>query len=301
MNTNESKERIMHRLGVLIGLLLACACYLNAQNRLRFVVDKEGKLYAIPTETSYEIKIPEVTYKSYIPITELSRQLSERYTDIYRKYAEVSESGPEFYFLPANEADRPMNMNTLSAAYRPFFNPYTPMLRRMNPMALDYDEYYFHPIADNSLLMVNGGQETWPGAGGMNEVNLSITHRIGALSITGVAFAGRFYTPFTPNAALYGGFHAMAHYQVTDWMALKAWGSYAYYGKNKADPFLVMNPALNSVNVGGALEFKIGDNAGFGFGVNFQHDPFRGRMRPQYIFYPTHTGTFFDKIGIQVN
>lgn len=289
---------------VLFVILLFCSFYtLFAQGRLRFIIDKEGKLYAIPTEATYDIRIPEITYKSYIPITERYRRLAERYADVYQKYTGIAEQSTAFGFLPAPEADRPANMNTLSAAYRPFFNPYTSMFRSMNPMALDYDEYSFHPIDDDMLFIVNGLQETWPGAGGVNEVNLSFHKQMGASTLSAGAFGGRFYTPFTPNPAFFGGFNVTARYQATDWLAFRAWGAYTFYQTDwrGPDPFMVINPALNSTSVGGAVEFKIGDHAGFGIGVNYYHDPFRGKMRPQYIFYPAHTGTIFDKIGFQVN
>ena len=138
----------MKKLGWMIGILLWSLCRVDAQNRLKFIMDKEGKLFAIPVETNYEIRIPEVSYKSYTPVSEQNRQALERYQDIYQKFSEGTMNDIAFFSFPAGnqEADRPMNMNTLSEAYRPFFNPYTPMLRRVNPMALDYDEYYFNNV-----------------------------------------------------------------------------------------------------------------------------------------------------------
>ena len=35
-----------------------------------------------------------------------------------------------------------------------------------------------------------------------------------------------------------------------------------------------------------AVEFKVGDNAGFGIGVNFQRNTFNNQFERQYIFYP---------------
>lgn len=300
----------MRKLIFFIGLLAWSFCHSSTQSRLKFIVDKEGKLYAVPTKITYAMHVPENTYKSYIPVTERYRRLSERYTDIYRKYTDMAKQSIAFSFLPPSEADRPMNMNTLSAAYRPFFNPYAPMLRRLSPFAFDYDEYATYPLGDNTLFWINGTQFTWPGLGGVNVVEASISQHFGALTLSGSTFGGRFFTPYTPNAALFGGFSLSAHYQITDWMALKAWGSYAFYGKDLffggehnrlvADPFMTLNPALNRTSVGGAMEFKLGDHGGFGIGVNFEYDHFRGKMRPQYIFYPAHTGSFFDKIGFQV-
>lgn len=297
----------MRKLNIFIGLLVWSICYCFAQSRLKFIVDKEGKLYAIPTEINYAIQIPEATYKSYIPISEQNRQLLERYTDIYQKYMDLAEQSIALGFLSSPEVDRPMNMNTLSKAYQPFFNPYASMLRHTNPMAFDYNEYAFYPIGDLSLFEINSMQSTWPGSGGINIVNAAISQSFGTFTLSGGAFGGRFYTPYTPNAALFGGFSLLAQYQMTDWMTFKVWSSYAFYEKKQiyptsliADPFMVLNPELNRTSVGGAMEFKLGDNISFGIGVNFDYDPLRGKMRPQYFFYPVHTGTFFDKIGLQV-
>ena len=59
-----------------------------------------------------------------------------------------------------------MDMQVLSAAYRPFFNPFTPMLRRVSPMALDFQEASFTPISETTGLLTVGEQFTWPGVGG---------------------------------------------------------------------------------------------------------------------------------------
>ena len=136
----------MKKWGWMIGIMVWSLFRVEAQNRLKFIMDKEGKLFAIPVETNYEIRIPEVSYKSYTPVSEQNRQMLERYQDIYQKFSEDTANDIAFFSFPVGEreADRPMNMNTLSEAYRPFFNPYTPMLRSMNPMALDYNEYYLN-------------------------------------------------------------------------------------------------------------------------------------------------------------
>ena len=177
-------------------------------------------------------------------------------------------------------------MNVLSEAYRPFFNPYTPMLWRINPMALDYDEWYIKPVAFNTAVLVNGRQETWPALGGVNIASMAVSHRAGSFTVTTGGFAGRYYTPYTPHPSYWGGVNATARYELTDWMAMRAWGSYAFYGDNKADPFMVANPWMNRTNVGGSMEFKVSDDFGFGIGVNYQHNHFNNRMEPQFMFYP---------------
>ena len=166
----------MKKCCLIIGICLSSLCSIHAQSRLKFIVDKEGKLFAIPSETNYEIKVPEATYKSYTSVSEQNRRLQEKYAEAYRKY--TSFNRVEYIFTDYSylqEADRPANMNVLSEAYRPFFNPYTPMLWRINPMALDYDEWYIKPVAFNTAVLVNGRQETWPALG---PVWLSVTAQV---------------------------------------------------------------------------------------------------------------------------
>ena len=74
--------------------MIACICLftyqvsLYAEERLRFVMDQKGKLFAIPTEQKYEWEIPKATYKSYIPLSEQSRLLQYKYIGIVAKYFE---------------------------------------------------------------------------------------------------------------------------------------------------------------------------------------------------------------------
>ena len=280
----------MNRL-VLIGIGWLISCFsLKADGLLRFVMDHNGKLYAIPTEKKYEWKIPQEVYKSYIPISEQNRLLGQKYMEFYQRYSEeITNEAHSVALLNLPESDRPANMHTLSEAYRPFFHPYTAMLRRMNPMALDYDELYIHPMSENSLFWANGIQESWPGLGGINVIQTSFTQTFGKVSISAGGFGGRYYTPYTDSPSLWGGLNIMTHYQMNDWMALKAWGSYAFYGKNSADPFMNLNPMLNRTNVGGALEIKVTDNFKLGFGINYQYDQMNHRMNRQFLFSPFGT------------
>lgn len=261
--------------------------FTHAQSTLKFIVDKEGKLFAIPSETTYEIKVPEATYKSYTSVSEQNRRLQEKYAEAYREF--TSFSRVEFIFADysyLHDVDRPANMNVLSDAYRPFFNPYTPMLWQINPMALDYDEWLVKPIGPNTAFLVNGVQETWPALGGINIASMAVSHRAGSFTVTTGGFAGRYYTPYTPNPSYWGGVNISAKYEINDWMAMRAWGSYAFFGDNKADPFMVANPWMNRTNVGGSMEFKVSDDFGFGIGVNYQHNHFNNRMEPLFLFYP---------------
>ena len=70
--------------------------FTHAQSTLKFIVDKEGKLFAIPSETTYEIKVPEATYKSYTSVSEQNRRLQEKYAEAYREF--TSFSRVEFIF-----------------------------------------------------------------------------------------------------------------------------------------------------------------------------------------------------------
>ena len=93
----------MKKLGWMIGILLWSLCRVDAQNRLKFIMDKEGKLFAIPVETNYEIRIPEVSYKSYTPVSEQNRQALERYQDIYQKFSEGTMNDIAFFSFPAGK------------------------------------------------------------------------------------------------------------------------------------------------------------------------------------------------------
>ena len=263
----------MRKYYLIISAWIICFCYIQAQSRMKFIVNHEGKLFAIPTYTDFKIEVPKIEYKSYTSVSEQNRRMLEKFTSSFKEYTsdiDVEYVFMDDYFIP--EADRPMNMNALSAAYRPLFNPYTQMLRNINQMALDYDETFTKSIGRNSAFIVNGVQETWPGLGGTNIVNMGFSQSVGKVSLTAGSFAGRYYTPYTNQPQHWGGINIMAHYEANDWLSLNAWGSQSFYGPNKAAPFLQMNPLLNRTNVGGSMNFKVSDDFRFGIGVNFQHN-----------------------------
>lgn len=266
--------------------LFICLCLLGlgatAQTshrpQLRFVLDQEGKLKAVPVlQTAYDIQIPEISYKLYTP-----ENISLKLINIEQQTFKPAE-------LPAM-SERPMDMNILSEAYRPFFNVYTPMLRRVSPMALDFDEYAAYPVGVNSGLILNGRQFTWPGSGGTTTLEAAFAWTNERLTLTAGAFGGRYYTPYSIAPGFIGGINASARYEVNDWMALRGWGQYAYSDNNGVDPFLQLNPMLNQTNLGGAVEFKLGDEVGFGIGINYQYNHFNNRMERQYLFYPAIGG-----------
>lgn len=191
------------------------------------------------------------------------------------------------HIRPVRTDERPMDMQVSSAAYQPFFNVFTPMIRQVSPMALDFNEVSIVPISDDFLFLVNGRQYTWPGAGGLTTVDGELIWQKERWTLSGGAFAGKYFTPFNPSPQLTGGFNASVRYDATDRLALKAWGSYAFYGKEeKYNPHLLMNPFYNHTQVGGAFEFKVNENFGIGMGVNFEYNPVRRKMTPQYLIAP---------------
>lgn len=257
--------------GLVIWLLLLAATCVQAQSDLVLMMNKEGKLIAIPKRMSYELNIPEFSYKSYTPANTLA--LDKR----------LREFMPD---LPPGIDERPMDMQVLSAAYQPFFNVFTPMIRRVSPMAMDFNEVSITPVSDHVDFLVNGQQYTWPGAGGITRITTALVWRNDNWTVSGGAFAGRFYTPFNSSPGFMGGAHAEVGYQATDWLKLRTWGQYAGYGKEKENPHMLMNPFYNHTSVGSGLELKLNDNFGVGMGVNFEYNPMKRKMEPQYMVYP---------------
>lgn len=262
---------------LLISTFMVCA-FAGAQQSqkrsLQFIVNKEGKLTAVPEfKEPGEIYIPEASYKTYTP----SNVQIEKISLVQKNFTSP--------YLPVF-AERPMDMNVLSEAYEPFFNIYTPMLRRVSPMALDFDEYAIYPVGVNGAFMVNGRQFSWPAIGGLTTAETAIAWTNERQTISGGIFAGRYYSPYVSSPGFIGGININTRYEVNDWLALRTWGQYSYSNNNGKDPFLQMNPLLNQTNIGGAVEFKVGDNVGFGIGVNFQRNTFNNQFERQYIFYP---------------
>lgn len=263
---------------LLLGCLASAAGAQQSLPRLRFIMGKEGKLTAIPVlGTAAPIRIPEVGYASYTPSASYLQRLE----------IEQAEFRPE---TAALSAERPMDMNVLSGAYRAFFDEYAAMLKRVSPMALDFDEYEVYPVGAQSAFVLHGRQFTMPGAGGVTTAGAAIAWGNERLTLTGGAFAGRYFSPYATAPRFMGGANVSARYEVNDWMALRGWGQYMHSGDNGRDPFLQMNPLLEQTNVGGAVEFKVGDNGGFGVGINYQYNHFDRRMHPQYMVFPVFGG-----------
>ena len=125
--------------GISLIILLLCALCLQAQSDLTWIRTKEGRMVAVPKRAVFDLNLPKFTYKSFTPS---DRQLIE---------AKLREFIPDLPVQSAYEQERPMDMIISSAAYQPFFNPYTPMLRRVSPMALDFHEVSVVPISDNNI------------------------------------------------------------------------------------------------------------------------------------------------------
>lgn len=274
------KQRIR---GIGLLILLACTLCLHAQSELTWIRTGEGRIVAVPKRAVFELNLPKNAYKSVTP------------SDMHAIEAKLREFVPDLVVPTAFDRERPMDMAISSTAYQPFFNPYTPMLRRVSPMALDFHEASIVPVNEKVSFITSGQQYTWPGIGGLTRIDTELQWNAGHLAFTGGTFAGRYFTPFNLSPQLMGGFHLMSAYELTDWMTVRGWGQYTFYdSKEQKNPHMLLNPFYNHTNVGGAFEFKVNEG-GFkiGVGVNYEYNPVRGRMERQFLFYPAgKIGTF---------
>jgi len=254
-------------------MILFSAFYMHAQSRLTMTVDKEGKILILPQQNHYDLNIPEFSYKTYTPSP--------------GNDFEITMSKFKSEVIPTTSvAERPMNMQVQSGAYRPFFNVYAPMLRRVSPMAFDFRESSVVPLNQNLAFVTTGEQNTWPGLGGLTTISSNMVWQNGRLMFVGGGFGGRFSTPFNASPGYTVGVNALIRYDVNDWLAMKAWGQYAYYGDDKDNPHMMLNPFYNHTGVGGAFEVMFNENFGMGMGVNYEYNHFRRKMEPQYLIYP---------------
>lgn len=261
------------RLVIWLLLLVAVAVEAQVQSDLIMTVNSEGRMIAIPKFMNYELNIPKFAYKTYTPSMNMAREF-ERQSRAFT---------PD---IPPAIDERPMDMQVLSTAYQPFFNEFTPMLRRVSPMALDFNELSVTPISDNVDFWVQGQQYTWLGAGGITRVSTALSWHKDRWVVTGGAFAGRFYTPLNPSPGFMGGANVQVSYEATDWLKIRGWGQYAEYGKDSRNSHMLMNPSFNHTNVGGAFEFKLNNKFGMGVGVNYEYNPIRRKMERQQLIYP---------------
>ncbi|MDR0748351.1 MAG: hypothetical protein LBF62_02115 [Tannerellaceae bacterium] len=264
----------MKRGWLVMMMILSGVCVMRAQMpaKLTYTVNKEGKIMALPKYKTYELAFPAYSYKPYAASHEMDVEMKGR------------EFTPGFQ-LSLNES--PMDIQVLSTAYRPFFDIYAPMMRAVSPMAFDFRETSIVPINDNITFFTAGSQYTWPGVGGMTMINPGMIWRQANWTISGGGFAGRFYTPFNLHPGYMAGANLQVRYDVNKRIALRTWGQYAFYGKKENyNPYMLANPFYNHTSVGGAAEFMINDNFGIGGGVNYEYNPYKRRMEPQYMLYP---------------
>lgn len=256
----------------MIMMMVLYGICLHAQTELTWIRTKEGKMVAMPKRAVFDFNIPKLSYKSYTPSM---RQVMD---------AKLKEYAPD---MTPSLDERPMDMQILSEAYRPFFNEFAPMIRRVSPMAFDFNETSITQINDQFSFIVTGQQYTWPGMGGLTRVSPELVWQKEKWTLSGGAFAGRYFTPFNPTPDYMGGFNVMAAYEATDWLTLRGWGQYTFYSeKESKNPHMLMNPFYNHPGVGGAFEFKVNDGLKFGVGVNYEYNPVRGKMERQFLFHP---------------
>ncbi len=261
----------------IIIALVACILSSHAQSGMDFVLNKEGKVTAIPKYKQFEFNIPEFSYKTYTPSTtpSLEKRLRDFIPDL-----------PQ-YMDDRSGDERPMDMQVLSEAYRPFFNVYAPMIRRVSPMAFDFREDVITPISNNAAVITTGSQYSWPGLGGLTRISSSVIWQQDRWTLTGGAFAGRYFTPFNYSPDFMGGVNVSVGYEATDWLTLRGWGQYALYEKGeRKNPHMLLNPYYNHTNVGGAFEINISDGVGIGVGINYEYNPWKRGMDRQILFYP---------------
>ncbi|MCD7936458.1 MAG: hypothetical protein LUG98_06325 [Tannerellaceae bacterium] len=264
-----------------LSILLFCsviASGLFAQSNFRMAVNEQGKLDLFPTFTRYTIDMPEFSFdplvyvNSYTPASTLKL---DRYSPHFN---------PEMSIL---SDERPMDMQILSSAYKPFFNIYTPLLRRSNPWALDYFEAYGYGLNEHLAFVASGFQETWPGGGAYNTVSANLAWNNERWTVHGGTFAGRYATPYQIHPGFMGGVNMGVDFQATDWLKIKTWGQYTLYDKEgKDNMFLHLNPGYRNMAIGGAMEFKVTDNFGIGVMVEQNYNPMRRKWETNRMIYP---------------
>lgn len=256
------------------------------QSGFGLLENSEGKIIVIPREAQFDltIDIPEATYKSYTPATtnELERRLQE--------------FQPDYQSTSINQ--RPMDMQVLSGAYEPFYNPFVPMLATISPSAFDFRETSVVSINDQFAFLATGMKSTWPAAGGITTITSALSWQKDRLTLTGNVMGGHYSSPFNPSPEYVVGGGVNARYEVTDWLSAIGWGQYMHYsGQEKYNPHVILNTFYPHTSAGGALEIKVSENFGFGVGVNYQYNPRYRKMEPQYMLYPVFKSGHF-QIGM---
>ena len=260
---------------VCILIVWICAVNTHAQSGFSWFLDNEGKIIALPkSQKKIEMNIPKTTYQSFSPFS-FARTKSE--------LSLLSPNAP----LPSL-TERPMDMHISSGAYQPFFNVYTPMLQKANPMSLDFCELFIKQINDRFDVIATGIQFTWGGIGGTTYMNSAISWHNDRWRLYAGGFGSRTYNLFNPHPDVTIGVNIQMDYQANDWLTLKTWGQYAHYDEGKGNPHFMANPYFSQSVVGGAFNIKVSDNFSFGVGFNYDYTGSQGKRNRSYLFYPNY-------------
>ncbi|MCC8154502.1 MAG: hypothetical protein LIP01_09975 [Tannerellaceae bacterium] len=267
---------------------LLCTFYLPclfAQSWFKMILNEEGKLYIFPRYNRLAFEMPELSFKdSYTPASTIKLDM------------QLPDYDPEISF---QKAERPMNMQTLSDAYEPFFNVYAPLYRRIYPTAFDFYEAAGYNLNDNFSFIVAGSKHTFPGSGGIQTVTASTVWSQDNWELWGGGFAGTYYTPYQITPDWMAGVTGGVNFQATEWLKLKTWGQYTFYDeKGRNNMFLFLDDHHRQTAIGGAMEFKVNENFGFGIGIQHNFNPMRNRWNQDKFIYPTFRGS--NRIGISV-
>lgn len=271
------------RRGFFLILSFLCIFAGYGQSGFEMHMDKEGKIFILPKKKDYRLDIPKISYETYTPHSTF---------DLDKQLREIDAN-----YVPTHIDERPMDMQVLSDAYKPFYNVFAPMIRRVSPTAFDFDETSITRLSENWFFVINGRQHTWPGMGGLATINPAMVWNKGRLTLSGGGFAGTFYTPFNQSSEYLVGANVHVRYDATDWLALRSWGQFVYFDKDERyNPHMILNPAFNHTGIGAAAEVKFNENFGVGVGVNYEYNHWNQRLERQMLFYPV----FKSKSGFQI-
>ncbi|MDR0537308.1 MAG: hypothetical protein LBH04_04575 [Tannerellaceae bacterium] len=255
---------------LLLIFLITGAINLCAQQDFTVFFDRSGKAIAIPKANKYDFNIPEYSLGKYAKLESSS----------------VIDSGAGDDALNP-VATLPVNVQILSSAYRPYFNPFMPLMKKSLPTAFDFREISVMQLNEKIALVTVGERETWPFLAGQTSFDAMLAWQHERLSIAGGAFISKFYTPFNLSPALSGGVNLDLKYELGNRVALRGWGKYTLYeGNERMNPYLYSLPIYNYSGVGAAVEYMFSESFGMGGGVEYQFNYHKGRMEPRPVIYP---------------
>ncbi|MDD4515526.1 hypothetical protein [Massilibacteroides sp.] len=262
----------MKRICFVLFFLLWGGLFLYAQSDFTFMLNKEGKIIALPKYVEFNFNIPEFSYKSYTPAS--TRMITEQ--------LKTYEPG-----TTTKLDERPMDMQVMSGAYKPYYDEFALMKKRVSPTVFDFEEVEFFPLNENLMFSVAGQQQTWMGLGGQTSINPDLTWHSGPWEIGGGGYVARYFTPFNMSPGLVSGANTHASFQATDWLKVRAWGQYAgYANKEWSNPHMAMNPLFYHNNIGGALEFRLNKDLSIGAGMQYEFNPMKNKWERQFLLFP---------------